>query len=84
MTSPICELYIPRIELDIVGVDADTARQAVALLPAALERALAADQTDQADIVGALPGSAQALADNAAASVATQVLAQTRHREGRA
>lgn len=87
MTAHIREFYLPRIDLDLVGIDAETARQVVALLPAALERALAADQADQADqaeIAGALPGSAQALADNAAASVATQVLAQTRYREGRA
>jgi hypothetical protein len=81
MTAHIREFYLPRIDLDLIGIDADTARQVVALLPAALERALAADQ---AAVAGAVPGSAQALADHAAASVATQVLAQTRHREGRA
>lgn len=83
MTAHIREFYLPRIDLDLIGIDADTARQVVALLPAALERALAADQAGQADIAGAVPWSAQALADHAAASVATQVLAQTRHREGR-
>jgi hypothetical protein len=87
MTAHIHEFYLPRIDLDLIGIDADTARQVVALLPAALERALAADQADQADqadMAGALPGSAQALADKAAASVASQVLTQTRQREGRA
>lgn len=84
MTTHIREFHLPRIDLDLIGIDADTARQVVALLPAALERALAAHQADQADMAGTLPGSAQALADSAAASVATQVLAQTRHREGRA
>lgn len=81
MTAQIREFFLPRIDLDLVGVDVDTSRQVVALLPAALERALAADRQV---IAGALPRSAQALADHAAASIATQVLAQTRHREGKA
>ena len=81
MTSHIREFYLPRIDLDLIGIDADTARQVVALLPAALERAL---QPGQPAFHSAPPWSAQALADHAAASVATQVLAQTRQREGSA
>lgn len=73
MTLRIHELSIPHLDLDLAGVDVDTARQVIALLPAALERAL---YQNRPTVAGALPGSAQALADTAAARVAAQVAAR--------
>lgn len=80
MTMHRRELYIPRLDLDLAGVDAETAEQIVALLPAALERAL---NPGHPTISRAFTGAAQALADTAAtrfaAIIATQV---AKRREG--
>jgi len=62
-------LHIPRIDLDLAGVDPATARAVADLLPAALRRAL----NGQAGTTRAAPGSPQALAERAAARVAGDI-----------
>jgi len=64
-------LHIPRIELDLAGVDPATVRAVADLLPGALTRAL----NGHADTTRAAPGSPQALAEGAAARVAAGVAA---------
>lgn len=77
------ELHIPHLDLDLAGVDPETARQVIELLPAALERALNPEQRDargaQPVAPGLTQGLAQGLADRAAGQVARQV--QNRRRE---
>lgn len=62
-------LHIPRIDLDLAGIDPATARAVADLLPGALMRAL----NGHADATRAAPGSPQALAERAAARVAAGV-----------
>jgi hypothetical protein len=73
------ELHIPHLDLDLAGVDPETARQVIELLPAALERALNPEQRDARGAQPVAPGLAQGLADKAAGQVARQV--QNRRRE---
>ncbi|HNF87959.1 MAG TPA: hypothetical protein PLL19_01425 [Thiobacillaceae bacterium] len=67
---PERHLHIPRLDLELPGVDADTARRVAELLPAALERAL-----NPAPAAGRPPraGSAQALAEQAAGRVVARL-----------
>ncbi len=64
-------LHIPRLALDLDGVDPALARQVAALLPGALERALNPGRAGST--IPPAPGSAQALADQAAGRVAARV-----------
>jgi hypothetical protein len=73
------ELHIPHLDLDLAGVDPETARQVIELLPAALERALNPEQRDARSAQPVAPGLAQGLANTAAGQVARQV--QNRRRE---
>lgn len=71
----MAQLHIPRLVLDLDGVDPALARQVAALLPGALERALGLAQglAQEPGRAGSVPpprpGSAQALADQAASRV---------------
>ena len=66
-------IHIPRQDLELSGVDAETARQVLDRLPAALDRALAPRR--RGTTVGETGNAADAIADRVAGQIAARVRA---------